>query len=108
MKKLIFLLLTFFTTQAFAAWDAVTTGTIAQIDVTSGNNYGFRISLKNSPQLCANEHRWAYLNENDSNYNVYVSVLMAAKAANQTVIVFTNRKDNSPTGFCHIGYIAVR
>lgn len=66
-------------TNALAAWDGTVSGKISSINVTGGENYGFRVSLANSPKLCGNNHTWAYLNESDSNYKTYISVLLAAK-----------------------------
>jgi hypothetical protein len=57
--------------------------------------------------LCGNEHNWAYINESDSNYNTFVSVLTAAKAAKQSVKIMTQRKDGAADGYCHIGYIHI-
>ena len=107
MKKIILALGILISSTANAAWDGATSGKISVIDVTSGNNYGFRITLAGAPKLCGNDHAWAYINESDSNYNVYVSVLLAAKAANYNVTVYTNRKDSAANGYCRIGYIAV-
>lgn len=89
------------------AWDGMTNGHIRTIDVTGGNNYGFRVSLEGGPPLCGNSHTWAYINETDSNYQTYVAVLLAAKAAKQSVTLYTNRQNNASDGFCHIGYISV-
>jgi len=90
------------------SWDGATTGKIVEFDVTGGNNYGFRISLKGLPKLCGNQHNWAYINESDSNYKVYVSALMAAYTAGKTVTVYTKKESRSGKGYCHIGYIMVR
>ena len=38
------------------AWDGMTTGHIRTIDVTGGDNYGFRVSLEGMPFLCGNSH----------------------------------------------------
>ena len=89
------------------AWDGTTTGHIRTIDVTSGNNYGFRVSLEGVPALCGNSHTWAFLNDTDSNYQTYISVLLAAKAAKMTVTLFTTRVNAAPDGYCKIGYISV-
>jgi len=98
---------TLLSSQVFS-WDGSESGKIYQVDVTSGTNYGFRVSLSGAKKLCGNDHAWAYVNETDSNYNTYVAVLLAAKAAQQTVTLYTNRKDNSSAGYCHLGYITVR
>jgi hypothetical protein len=90
------------------AWDGIIEGQIQGIDVAPGENYGFRVSLKNSPQMCGNAHAWAYLNESDSNYKTFVSVLLAAKMAEKTVTIFTTKETNSGNNYCHIGYVALK
>lgn len=89
------------------AWDGAVSGKVRTIDVTGGNNYGFRIALEGSPKLCGNENSWAFINVSDSNYQTYVAVLLAAKAAQFDVRVYTNRTSDE-NGYCRIGYIAVR
>ncbi|MBW8184268.1 hypothetical protein [Shewanella nanhaiensis] len=90
-----------------SAWDGTVAGTINTIDVTHGQNYGFRITLKGGPKLCGNNHTWAYLNDSDSNYQVLVSTLLAAKMAGNSVRLYTNQEQNSGNNYCHIGYISV-
>lgn len=106
MKKILALLvLTLLSTSALAAWDGTTTGTIDRIEVTGGENYGFRVLLTGNPKLCGNDHHWAYLNESDSNYETYVSVLLSAKVSGTEVQLLTHKESNSGNEFCHIGYI---
>lgn len=90
-----------------SAWDGNTVGKIRSVDVTGGNNYGYRVTLVNYPALCGNSNSWAYINESDSNYQVYVSLLTAAYMANKTVIIYTTAETTSGNGYCHIGYITV-
>jgi len=54
--------------------------------------------------MCSGGDKWAYLNETDSNYKVYVSVLLAAKAQRSKVKLYTT---NVNVTRCNIGYIAV-
>ena len=49
----------------------------------------------------------AYLNEPDSNYETYVSVLLAARLADKPVTIYSNRETKSGKNHCHIGYIAL-
>lgn len=102
MKKLITFLLILFPAQALA-WDGQVQGKISYIEVTGGNNYGFRVTLKNGPALCGNSHKWAYVNESDSNYQVYVSTLLAAKHAGTAVRLHTTQTGSQ--GYCHIGHV---
>lgn len=95
-----------FSVKAFS-WDGHVSGKIYNIDVTGGENYGFRLSLDGGTKsLCGNNHKWAYLNESASNYQTYVAVLLAAKMADKTVILYTNQKGGN--GYCEIGYVSVR
>ena len=90
------------------AWDGKTSGTIQSIDVTAGENFGFRLVLKNSPTLCGNSNTWAYINESDSNSKTLISVLLAAKLAEKPVTIFTFRETASGKGYCHILYITLQ
>ena len=105
--KYLLLPLLILSTNVFGAWDGTVSGKISSINVTGGQNYGFRISLANSPKLCGNNNTWAYLNESDSNYKTYISVLLAAKMADKNVVVYTNQEKTSGQSYCHIGYIVL-
>lgn len=94
-------------TYSASAWDGIIVGKIASIDVTAGNNYGFRVSLEGSPAICGNAHTWAFLNETDSNYQTFVSVLLTAKVSKQNITLYTNRAGADSAGYCHIGYIQI-
>ncbi len=89
------------------AWDGMVTGKIQSVDVAPGQNYGFRITLVNTPQLCGNAHAWAYLNDTDSNYETFVSVLLAAKMSDKNVTIYTNKETVSGNNYCNIGYIVL-
>jgi hypothetical protein len=86
------------------AWDGTVTGKITNMDVTGGSNYGVRISLYGVANMCTGGPGWAYLNDADSNYKIYVAALMMAKAQNNNVVIYSNF-DGS---YCHIGYISVQ
>jgi len=86
------------------AWDGAPSGKITSIDVTAGTNYAFRVYLNGGGiALCTNGTGFAYLNEADSNYKVYVASLLMAKAQGSTVTLFVTTEG----GMCHIGYIGV-
>jgi len=101
-------LLVFFCPSVWASWAGVTTGKINSISVAAGNNYGFRIAIAGAPKLCGNEHTWAYLNESHSNYNTYVSVLLAAKMADKEVVIYTHQEQTSGNAYCSIGHIVLK
>lgn len=98
-------ILLFNSVYAYSSWDGATTGTINQIKVTGADNYGFRVVLEGAPPLCGNTHTWAYINEADSYYKTYVTVLMAAKMAKTTVTLYANKEILSGNDYCHIGFI---
>lgn len=101
-------LLTLLSLNVLASWDGVISGKINTIDVAPGQNYGFRVSLLNSPKICGNNHKWAYLNESDSNYQTFVSVLLTAKMADKEIVLHTNHETSSGQSYCHIGYIVLK
>jgi hypothetical protein len=84
------------------AWDGAVTGKIANIDVAPGGNFGFRVVLAGTPLICTGGVTWGYLNDTDSNYKVFVAMMMMAKAQSLTVTLYTTAEN----GYCHIGYIA--
>lgn len=99
----------FFTLLPFRsiAWDGMIYGKVRAIHVTGHNNYDLRIELEGSPKLCGNEHQWAYLNQSDSNYQTFSSVLIAANLANKNITIYTNQEKTSGNNHCHIGYIVM-
>ncbi|WP_419237719.1 hypothetical protein ACN08P_09010 [Photobacterium leiognathi subsp. mandapamensis] len=108
MKNFILLLFISFSSITFAnTWSGSVVGSIANIDVAPGENYGFRVSLIGQPPLCGNQHTWAYLQESDSNYHTFVSVILAAKMSDKKIQLYTRKKDNADSGYCHIGYIVL-
>jgi hypothetical protein len=107
MKGFITLVLLFCSFTALA-WDGAVAGKVAVIDVTGGDNYGFRISLEGNPSLCGNGNTWAYINQSDSNYQTYAAVLLAAKLAQKDVTVYSVQESISGKGYCKMGYISLR
>jgi hypothetical protein len=89
------------TAKAALAWDGAVSGIPTVIDVTDGNNYGFRVYV-GSQAMCGNANNWGYLNSTDSNYSAYVAAILMAKAQGSTLVVYSNRDAN---GYCHIGYM---
>jgi hypothetical protein len=85
------------------AWDGAVSGTIAQMDVTNGNNQGLRVYLAGTSTMCNGGASWAYLNDTDSNYKTYAAALLMAKAQGTTVHIYSNLEG----GYCHIGYITL-
>jgi hypothetical protein len=92
----------FLTNPAFA-WDGAVAGKITVLDTTGGSNFGFRVALAGAPVMCAGGPTWAYLNDTDSNYKVYVAQLMVAKLASNPLVIYTTNVG----GYCQIGYITV-
>lgn len=89
------------------AWDGKVAGKIKSIDVTSAQNYAFRVSIEGISAFCEGGASWGYLNESDSNYFVYVSALLSAKDSESTVTVYSTKKNSGENTYCRIGYISV-
>ncbi len=91
--NLVFASLLGFSASSALAWDAQVQGEIIMMEVANGENFGFRIWLRNSGPNCgAGTESWSYLNASDSNYNVYVSALMMARTMKTPVTVYTNQR----------------
>ncbi|MFL0809263.1 MAG: hypothetical protein K6L76_02495 [Agarilytica sp.] len=103
MKKYSLLLLILVSLPAFS-WDGSITGEIGRIQITAATNYGFRISLAGLPKPCGSNADWAYVSKDDTNYQSYLSALLAAKFAKSSVTLFSN-KDTSD--YCKIGHIYI-
>ncbi len=91
-----------------ATWDGTESGQVHSVNVASGENYGFRVTLSGAPKLCGNAHSWAYLNESQSNYQTFVSVLLAAKMSDKRVTLYTTKETTSGNEYCRIGYVDLR
>lgn len=87
------------------AWDGTVSGQISQIDVTAAEGQALRVYIDGVSSICGNSISWAYLNESDSNYKVYVAAALAAKAAGDLVTMYTTR---DAAGYCKLGYFVVR
>ena len=105
--KCIFIIMMALVSLSAQAWDGTVSGIVSKIDVTSGNNYGFRVYLEDSPKLCSNANAWAYINESDSNYQTYVAALLAAKMSQSKVTLYTNWVNGDPDDYCKIGYVVI-
>ena len=85
------------------AWDGIKTGKITGIDVTGGQNFGFRVYLDGTP-MCGTTEVWAFANKDFDNYDALVSVITSAYLAGKTVTVLTNQDGV----YCRIGYVMLR
>ena len=93
--------------QDYDPWAGANVCKILKIDVTSGDNFGFRVvtdavDLLNDKDVPA-KTSWAYLNESDSNYKTYVSLLTMAFFLEHKVTIYVRNVN----GYAHIGYIQV-
>ncbi|MCU7843175.1 MAG: hypothetical protein KZQ93_04980 [Candidatus Thiodiazotropha sp. (ex Monitilora ramsayi)] len=104
-KQIIYTILILLLSSTAVAWDGVVSGTVSKIHVAHGANYAFRVYLDGSPEMCGNGHNWAYINEADSNYQVFVSTLLSAKAMSSDITIYSNRQNGDPSGYCKIGYV---
>lgn len=87
------------------AWDGVKTGRVTQLDVTGGNNFGVRIIIEGVDEMCGpGSANFAYLNDTASNYQIYVSALLAARSTGARVTIYTTATMTPFGKFCEIGY----
>ena len=108
--RIILTLIFLFLSQSTLAWDGVASGKIKGIDIAPADNYAFRVSLSGTDGTLINQcgsHTWAYLNKASSNYEVFVSALLAAKMAQTNVAIYTSKESTSGNDYCHIGYISI-
>ncbi len=93
----------FFAISAYS-WDGAQTGTVTQLDVTNGSNYGIRVFLSSGVPMCTGStNYWGFLYSTDSNYNTYVAAIMMAKATGARLTLYLTNEG----GFCHIGYVTL-
>lgn len=90
-------------TMTASAWDGAVGGKVVAFEITHGANYGFRVYLNAGVAMCPGGPTWAFLNETDSNYKVYVANLMLAKAQGSQVTVYSNLEG----AYCRIGHLHV-
>jgi hypothetical protein len=109
-KTITLIILTSLSFASWAAWDGTAVGVVKQIDVTAEENMGFRVYLKNASngelKTHCGSHNFAFLNKSSSNYETYVSILLAAKMSKTSVIIYSNAEPSS-SGYCHIGYVGL-
>ena len=109
MNKLLIILMLAVSASALS-WDGHPSGKISSLQVTGDHNMGFRVSMNdlngNVLKLCGDNHNFAYLKRSDSNFDVYVSLLMAAKFSQANVTIYSNY-DETSTNYCRIGHVTV-
>ncbi len=104
IRNLSILLVGFLYMISAQCWDGSQTGTVTQIDVTDGGNFGVRVYLSSGVVMCTGStNYWGYLNSTDSNYSAYIATIMTAKATGARLTIFTTNVN----GFCHIGYVTM-
>lgn len=83
------------------AWDGVAVGKVAGFEIAAGQNYAFRVWLNPGQTMCVGGPGWAFLNETDSNYKIYVANLMMAKLTGAAVTIWTTAEGQ----YCRIGHL---
>ena len=104
MKKYLTIFLLLNAQFCFGALYDQKTGYISQLDVSTANNLAFRVYLKEVPFECGSGSSFAYINESDSNYQTFVSVLLAARMSKSKVRIYTREGANQN---CLIHYVIV-
>lgn len=93
------------------AWDGTISGKINEVSGVGGSggapgNYDLRIVLTDVTEACGpGTPNWSYVNANDANYKGLMALLLMARAAANSVTLYTTK---DPRGFCQIGYVVVR
>lgn len=72
------------------AWDGAKSGKITGLDVTDGQNYGFRVYLDGSP-MCGTSEGWAYMNRDWDNYDAMAALLTSAYLGGKDVTIYTTK-----------------
>jgi hypothetical protein len=86
-----------------SAWDGIKVGKISGIDVTDGQNFGFRIYMDGTP-MCGTTEAWAFQNKDFNNYDAMVSLLTSAYFNGKQVIAYTTKVGT----YCRLDYVALR
>lgn len=88
------------------AWDGVMSGKISTVEVATGGNLSLRVHLDIPPNngVCGGAYGLAYLNESDSNYQLFSSLITTAFAMSKQVVIYLIRDAN---GYCKIGHLTV-
>lgn len=73
-------------------------GQIADIYISGGANFGYRVSLVGRNPICSAGSIFAYVNDTDSNYKVFVSNLMLAYYTKKQISLIMEPAGN----YCHI------
>lgn len=100
MKKItIVLALLFVMVGSSLGWDETISGKISMVEVTNGENLGFRVHI--------NGKFGGYLNESDSNYKAYLATLLSAMQGKNSVTLYTNKRNISGGTYNHIEHVNV-
>jgi hypothetical protein len=84
-------------------WAGQKTGKITGIDLTEGENFGFRLYMDGT-SMCGTTEVWAFMNKSWDNYQATAALLTSAYLTQKNVTVLTYRDGN----YCRIGYVQFR
>ena len=80
-----------------------TYGKIGTIQVLNSGNMPFRVSFANGQGICGSASgEWAYLNEADASYKLWVATLIAARVSESYVSLQASLDSQS---YCRIGNV---
>jgi hypothetical protein len=85
------------------AWDGSKAGKVTGIDLTGGQNFGFRVYMDGTP-MCGTTESWAYVNKDFDNYDAFVSVITTAYFSGKPITLITTKVGT----YCQIGYVQLR
>jgi hypothetical protein len=104
LRKMVLLVLAMAPVAVALAFDGFVQGRIGTLEITSGDNFAFRVHMVPETAMCGNQYTYAYLNEADSNYKVYVAAIIAARQAGDQVQIYTALDSSA---HCKIVHLAV-
>jgi len=84
----------------FAQSETPMTGKLTSAFGSIPGNYAFRVTLDTGLGGCS----WAYVNDTDGYYQLYVSMLLSAYLSGKSVTLYIEHDTNS---FCHIHEISL-
>lgn len=88
------------------AWDGAKTGRVVRIEATAGNNFAIRVYLDGVDEICGpGSVNWAYINDTASNYQAYVSYIVAARSSGAQLTIYSTAVQTFFGRLCEIGYI---
>jgi len=80
-------------------------GKLGLVEVSGELPYSFMVRLVVEKPMCGPDtSKWAYVSQDDANYNAFVSVILATKLADKTVDIYSEKISPDKCKIVHIGF----